>query len=141
MRHMASVMVMGLALMGVTVPAVGADNQSTMMVLGAGLQSCASWAQGRTVMGPGDQFPLTRQGAAALSMYEWVRGFLTGMNAWTATARGVQGDITDGDNLDGALAWIDNYCADNPFDDLHNATAGLTVELWRRQGIPVGSLP
>ena len=72
-----------------------------------------------------------RLSTAAAAQIEWVMGFLSAHNWHNANAGG-PGDIASGTDLNGMLAWIDNYCAAHPLEKIVEATQALIVELSQR---------
>ncbi len=51
----------------------------------------------------------------------WVHGFLSSYNVFNPEV----GDVTTGTDLKGMMAWMDNYCAENPLNDISDATREL----------------
>jgi hypothetical protein len=80
------------------------------MVMGPGGVSCGQWTKDRATN--------REEGYADAS---WVLGFLSGYNF-----------IAKGTDSSGAFAWIDNYCAQHPLNDLSDATIALVEELSKR---------
>jgi hypothetical protein len=113
----------GLALIAAAMvsPQIGKAGD-TFMTLGAGLKSCGTWTKERSEAGPG------KYNSAA-----WVQGYITAFNYWNAGPKDTN-HITEGIDLHGILAWIDNYCRDNPLEDVAGATANLLTDLRKRQG-------
>lgn len=118
MRHMVSVVVLGLALIVGTV-------SNAQVTLGHGTESCGAWTQDRQERGTG-----------YLAKGAWVQGYLSHANVHMQTINPAIKDITEGTDFEGLFSWIDNYCATNPLNTLGLATLALLVELTRRQVQP-----
>lgn len=85
--------------------------------IGYGSVSCGSWAE-------------QHRAHSTLSVaYEvWVFGFLSGTNlAENALLR--KPDFLENVDKSGISAWMNNYCASHPLDDLLTATIRLNVTL------------
>jgi hypothetical protein len=95
-----------------TVPATAASKQYG--VIGIGNRSCGSWIADRKEAG----FP-------ALVDLAWVEGFLTAMDHENGK---VNASIHKTD-ADGIAAWVDNYCAAHPLNDLSRASEELAISL------------
>ena len=74
--------------------------------------SCGAWTSERKI----DSF-------LAKGFEYWVVGFISGVNWSTA------GNLGGGTDNPGLYAFIDNYCAPHPLDDLGQAVGALIVEL------------
>ena len=97
-----------------------ASAAQTFMNLGQGALSCGRWATER------------RQNNFTLFPLEaWILGYLTAYNAWSENA---PADVSKGTDVAGLFAWIDNYCASNPIDDIATASAHLVKTLSVRSG-------
>ncbi len=59
----------------------------------------------------------------------WVNGFLSAFNFYGTSKE----DIANGIDANGVFAWIDNYCAAHPLDNITRATIALITELSKRQ--------
>jgi hypothetical protein len=57
----------------------------------------------------------------------WTMGYLTAMS------QQLQIDLLKGTDLNGAIAWLDNYCAQNPIELYVTANYQLVLFLGRRQ--------
>ena len=105
MKNLIKVFVLASAL--VSTSGYGGDT-----VIGAGTNSCGAWTKAI------DEDPSLHS-----QRQVWVLGFLSGVNAiW-------QKDILveyDGEDL---IAWIDNYCKENPLDRIASAASSLVREL------------
>lgn len=87
-------------------------------VYGFGNSSCGEWTSDHL-----------RGGMAETANHFWLSGFLTGINYG-----GTLGEkIRDGTDAAGANAWMDNYCAAHPLDDVMTAADNLLVELIKRR--------
>ena len=89
-------------------------------VAGNGTRSCGSWTEDRIAlrMAPRGTEPRT----IAWDSMGWILGFLSGV--------GFAGDHTDplhGIDNNAVMAWIDNYCRNNPLKDIGDAAAGLAI--------------
>jgi len=130
MRHLTGAMVLGFVLMAGSVPAVG-QTGNYGGILGPGTNACGSWTESRR-----------ERGVAMLWNIFWVQGYISATNQWITTLTGLATDISGATPTnplsaqnEGHWAWIDNYCSENPLDNLMAATEALTVELMRRQGM------
>jgi hypothetical protein len=88
-------------------------------VHGPGAKSCGAWTEYRRTSVP-----------LAGVMEAWVEGYISALNAISAI-NGHGPDMARGD-IDGAIGWLDNYCASHPLDQLSTATMALVQELDRR---------
>jgi hypothetical protein len=95
----------------------------TYVVLGVGTDSCGSWTTER-------QTVATAPSSKAFSQSQWLLGYLTAINAdvWPDHR------LTDVTDSDGIFAWVDNYCAAHPLDDIATASSALVLELMTRAG-------
>jgi hypothetical protein len=92
----------------------------TIMLLGAGSVSCGTWTQ-----------ESRRQSSTYATYAQWVLGYLTASNAYLLThdesvAKGM-------DNI-ALLAWIDNFCAANPLENIAHATEKLLQVAMKKNG-------
>lgn len=106
-----------LGLLFMTGEASSSDTHGAYDNLGIGIESCGTWAS--------DQ---KEGGIGKLTSGEWVMGFVTAYNMFAWQGENVSGTS---DNT-GLLAWIDNYCASHPLDNLAHASAALVEELRNR---------
>jgi hypothetical protein len=88
-------------------------------VFGKGNESCGKWTQERRA----DDWATTVSES-------WMAGYVTAYNRWVAVT---DGDITHGIDLDGLLAWIDNYCNQYPLNKVSTATESLMFSLEDRK--------
>ena len=58
----------------------------------------------------------------------WVNGFISAFNFYQGGA-----DVAQSTDVDGYLAWIDNYCAAHPLDQISSAVIKLIEELSQRK--------
>src|SRR6478736_2919224 len=79
------------------------------MVLGPGGMSCAHWTKVR------------RDEVLSTPVVTWVMGFVASYNRYGPGSP----DITQGRNADGIPGWIDNYCAQNPLNNIADAAENL----------------
>jgi len=82
---------------------------------GAGQESCGFWTKTRN--DPGAEKP----GSPATSFVQWTGGYLTAYSRWVEEE---PGPVSDSDTY-GAVAWIDNYCRDNPLRNVARAAEAL----------------
>jgi hypothetical protein len=108
------------------------------MVMGYGTQSCGTWTANRitgtsamaaAAVGPKVSDLITTSIMQKLLMETWVTGFVSAYNIWESS----NGDILVGKDANGLYAWMDNYCAKHPLDQLAAATNALVIELFRDQ--------
>ena len=52
---------------------------------------------------------------------QWVHGYQTAYSAWVEAG---SGPVSKSDPVD-ALAWVDNYCRDNPLESVSTAAGKL----------------
>ena len=127
MRHLAGVIVLGLALMYGSAQAVGSE---AAKMYGAGAQTCGTWTE--------------RRADDEAAIYEsWVLGFLSYMNIFLEQGTGgLVVNITGateqsvGTVDDGLFAWIDNYCAAHPLGMVAEASLFLGVFLMEGRAAP-----
>lgn len=74
-------------------------------IQGAGTASCGTWTASRRAGGD-----------PALQVQQWVSGFLSGEGM---AASGT--DTLDGVDPDGLYAWVDNWCATHPIEQIITA--------------------
>lgn len=98
------------------------------MVTGVGQFSCGHWTQNMPTRSPGT-FASSANMPAALDT-QWVQGFLSAFNYYGNGS----GNVTNGTDVNGVFAWIDNYCAAHPLDLIADATIALVSELSKRAG-------
>lgn len=80
--------------------------------------SCGDWTLNRA-----------NRGTRTQALEGWVLGFVTGANFY-GSGDGKTGADT---NSTGMLAWVDRYCAENPLDDIVEASVKLVIELKKRR--------
>jgi hypothetical protein len=90
------------------------DLGSGHTLMGFGNNSCGTWTDER------------RRNVSA-GAHSWVLGFLTAYNLYEHDA----GNVSKGTDAKGLFAWIDNYCRDNPLENLETATVRLIEYLTR----------
>ncbi len=88
------------------------DIKGSYMIYGSGTASCGTWIESRKMIsnGVGPQ---------------WLAGFLTAFNLYGYWEE----DIGKGIDINGLAGWIDNYCKNNPLDNLARASEALITEL------------
>jgi hypothetical protein len=89
-------------------------------VVGLGTTYCDEWTEDSRL----DGWPIKAKHA-------WLGGFVSGENS-LSTAFDAP-NVTDGTDFSAMTAWIDNYCAEHPAEQLGIAAQALTNELRRRQ--------
>ena len=87
----------------------------TYTVLGQGLSSCGAWTKSSR-----------QDGALHWTREAWVLGFVT------ASSIRLRYDLMHGTDNDAIAGWIDNYCRDNPTNNIVNACNSLVDFLRRR---------
>lgn len=90
--------------------AFAADKSTT--VLGAGVTSCGTWTEHRQ----------SDDMSAYMADVNWVLGYLTAINDASDI------DVSDGTDIAGLRAWIDNYCQANPLQPIYQAANALAGE-------------
>ena len=80
------------------------------MVMGFGTKSCGAWTA-------------DRQGNGDIQFVDeaWVLGYLTALNVVGPGSD----NIARNTDTDGIVAWVDNYCAAHPLDEIVTATRAL----------------
>jgi len=84
-------------------------------IRGSGSQSCGSWTAAKE-KGNWDR----------VVFLSWVGGYLTAYSRWVE--KDYRGSVTTSDS-EGAWAWVDNYCRDNPLDNVALAASELILAL------------
>lgn len=98
-------------------PAAEESQQAT--IFGLGNNSCGKWTSAKL-----------EGGWPRIAHHAWLSGFLSGINV---QRRNSYSDLTDGRDMDGMSAWVDNYCAKHPLDTVAQAGDALIVELMIRK--------
>jgi hypothetical protein len=88
-------------------------------IIGLGNKSCGDWTAAAR-----------ENGWSKAAYHAWLGGFMSGMNLGGASQ---VGNLTTGTDFNGLAAWVDNYCAANPLDQVSSAAVHLTVELLKRK--------
>src|SRR5690349_16216805 len=99
---------------------------SEFVIIGAGAtQSCGDWAHSRRAGAEEvDQWK-------ALILASWIQGYSSGINAaYGALDKKLYLKLP---NTPTMVAWFDNHCRANAWDDMHQAAEVLMKELRRRQ--------
>lgn len=86
--------------------------QSPMMIVGPGTDSCGQWLQARAARGVDDVVYRT-----------WLTGYLTGLNS------SGERDILRGRRVDDAVLWMDQHCRANPTSSIFRAATALAAYL------------
>ena len=94
-------------------------------VIGPGSESCGRWTAEKAAEVQGGAVEVVRHEGAVF----WVEGFLTGM-AHDHQKVSIALSSTDAEGLE---AWIDNYCAIHPLDDVSHAADALVMDLASRR--------
>ena len=89
-------------------------------VLGQGNVSCGIWLENRR----GDDVQVATRTA-------WVLGYITAFNQYGSKP---EGDVSGGKDTEELMAWIDNYCRQNPADNLYRASSALVDQFRQRTG-------
>ena len=87
-------------------PARASDAKGKFQLWGEGSTSCGGF--------------ISNAGKKQLGI-QWMLGFLSAYNEVGYNGK----DILAGTDVDGAFAWVENYCKQNPTDRLHVASAAL----------------
>ncbi len=82
-------------------------------VFGIGTQSCGGWTAAKKMK----SYPFDYQ--------TWITGYLTAYSRWAEEGLGPVGNS----DANGAWAWIDNYCRDNPLEDVADAAEALILAI------------
>ena len=97
-----------------------AASAATVMVLGFGSVTCGSWSTARAKR--------DWQTSESLNWYPynaWIQGYLTAQQTGIPELTPILQRL----DADAITAWVDNYCAAHPLDDLDAASLKLTFEL------------
>jgi hypothetical protein len=86
-------------------------------VLGAGVASCGSYLNYRTI--PDAE-------AITMNTLSWLEGYLTAYNKYAARSGDVMAGKLDVDSL---RSWLDDYCKAHPSEDMVTAAQGLIAQL------------
>ena len=110
----------GALVFGLVPPTLAQDASGRVHfeTMGAGNTSCGQYLEARR---PSDW---------DRSYLHWVGGFLSAIN-WTFAGRGYKSALGRFDG-DGALAWLDKYCRENPLDVFATAATALVNHLVKR---------
>ncbi len=76
-------------------------------IFGLGTQSCGSWTAAKE-----------EDGWMRIAYHAWVAGYLTAYSAWEEKG---SGPVSDENTVEGALAWVDNYCQVSPLRSVADA--------------------
>lgn len=98
------------------VPVVASAQQprTNYAVFGIGTKTCGYWTETRKV----DNY-------ANVALIIWLAGYMTAFDLHGTDKM----DGSNGADMDGLEAWIDNYCKANPLRTIANAAEALTYEL------------
>lgn len=109
--------VLGLVLAAAIVCSSTAVRGQTFTKFGEGTSSCGEWTHLHS-----------SSSARSAVQNSWLLGFLTAASLYR------QDGPNFSENVDSAavIAWVSNYCRQNPLDDVTKAASTLTHELRRR---------
>lgn len=94
-----------------------ANQNGTYTVAGPGTASCGRWTEGRRAMAS----PQRTVTDDLIGEEMWVLGFITAYNEYVWTGKNVSSET----DSSGMFAWIDNYCAGHPTNDVADAAYNL----------------
>ena len=83
-------------------------------VFGHGNQSCGSWTEAKE-----------ETNLELIVFTSWLSGYLSAVSVWVETGSGRVNET----DIRGAVAWMDNYCRDNPLDSVAGAALNLTFAI------------
>ena len=69
--------------------------------------------------------------AEKIAEVSWLMGFITAVNTFKLKETG---DITQGTDAQGMLAWITTYCRTHPLETVFDAASSLIIELGEKNG-------
>ena len=101
--------------------------------------SCGAWtkAQGhRPPIGADGLLPATFADMDLATQMSFVSGFLSAFNYYASNS----GNVSNGIDGNGIMAWVDNDRAAHPLDSIATATIALVAELSKKAG-SVGGAP
>ena len=106
----------------------GSEVYGTVLVLGSGLRSCGDFTMFIDLKA--QQQTLDRQTAITVAAklegaYQWILGFVSAQNQRTATDTSNHDTPNDADIAD-AVAWLKDWCRENPDKTLYRAGVVLT---------------
>jgi len=108
--------------LAVTLSVVSLDAMSDWAVKGEGNFSCPDYVAAK------------RSNTAKLySSVTWVQGFISGLNYQAALEEGADSFVGQEFPATSIVSWLENYCREQPQDDLSDAAEALVVELKERQ--------
>jgi hypothetical protein len=110
-------LILALAMVVMVSPAWGGDANGKYMVLAYGNDSCGKWTKEHA-----------RSSETSRHHETWIIGFISAYNRETP---GIV-NLMKGIDYAGWVSWIDNYCKDNPIDDLDDAASALVTFLIAR---------
>ncbi len=94
------------------------DARGKYSVKGTGLKSCGAWVKNRK-----------KDSSSSRVDTAWMNGFLSAYNRFVPGEK----DVARGVDMEGWLAWIDNYCHDHPLKNYFKAAMSLIKHLNNRQ--------
>lgn len=104
-----------LALAALLLATASVPGQAGGRIIGAGVPSCGVWIA---------EHP---QGRNSDQLDQWVLGYLSGEN------QHLDVDILKNTDAQAIIAWVSRYCAQNPLDNIHDASLSLVVALAKRE--------
>jgi hypothetical protein len=97
---------------------VSTSAQADWAVKGEGTFACPEYVAAKRI-----------NGAKLYSSISWVQGFITGVNYQRALPEDSHSKLGQDFPATSIVRWIENYCRDNPQDDLADAAEALVEEL------------
>lgn len=110
----------GLFVINLAAPPVGAPTQSGHAVYGVGNSSCGTWSTARR-----DETSRSPVAGFKRDLFTtWIQGYLTASGAYA------DGDLRRVD-ADAVKVWVDRYCDSHPVETLNEASRALVAMLSR----------
>lgn len=95
-----------------SVAGIAADDKGRYWIYGVGRQTCETYMEARLI-----------GGISEISYKNWISGYLTSSNRSTVDTYNLLGNT----DFQGALVWIDKYCAKNENNTIYMAIANMTA--------------
>ena len=102
-----------------------AEAKDGWIAYGWGTKSCGAWTKVEAHRQPVG----AEVGSNIAAQTSWIVGFISAFNYY----QGATPDVTEGTDISGVFAWIDNYCATHPLDPINHAVLALIAQLSQRQ--------
>ena len=83
--------------------------------IGEGISSCGKWTKSSR-----------QDGLLHWQRKQWVLGFVSAARIF------LRSNFAENTDAHAMMGWIDNYCRDNPLDDITDATIALVIALKKR---------